>query len=474
MHAKGIVHRDIKPANMLWYRDGTERFMRLCDFGMSLYHTGQRRNSSEVVTSAYRAPEIVFRTGDDGYSYASDMWSAGCVIYEFVARRQFVCCRTLPASCSRQDEQRALADLICSSLPEQPSREEIASMNYASLSVSEKCRTRARGLHRDMRMSSDAIRAFDSASLGGTYADLLDLLGRLLVLSPERRLTATQALDHPFFCACRDYIADCRLMYPPVSSPEPICRIVSSHPLRAAGTNAALELCRCRHRDDVERWYEHRTLFLGLHLFDRLLCSVPVDDATIASLSYDGCDAFLVCLYAALKFGSGMLYPPSFYEVACVVVRRENRPSAEKMGAYESLELVLLKLMGLDLRIPTVFEAADLFEGDVLADADRVDALLRFYIGLGDVEATPSELFRMFDGSAQPLRPDGAKPGIVSQARKRIKRSVTSFVSTSRSHRPQRHADPLPSQSLQKPGDTTHVPNGPVLLVRTRAANNRR
>lgn len=79
MHENGIIHRDIKPANILLFRDGDEVIPKLCDFGAGKIQNPGRLAYSIIGTENYIAPEV---TNWDGYSFSSDIWSFGVILYE--------------------------------------------------------------------------------------------------------------------------------------------------------------------------------------------------------------------------------------------------------------------------------------------------------------------------------------------------------------------------------------------------------
>ncbi|WKX96348.1 hypothetical protein Q1695_012642 [Nippostrongylus brasiliensis] len=88
LHSVGIVHRDLKPSNLLVNGDC---LLRIADFGMAR-STEQTRVSTDkfltqyVATRWYRAPELLFSMVD--YDTKVDMWSAGCIFAEMIMRRQ--------------------------------------------------------------------------------------------------------------------------------------------------------------------------------------------------------------------------------------------------------------------------------------------------------------------------------------------------------------------------------------------------
>ena len=74
---KHQIHRDIKPANILINTDG---IVKLTDFGISRsLETSQNLADTFVGSKSYMSPERI--TGKK-YSYPSDIWSLGLVIYE--------------------------------------------------------------------------------------------------------------------------------------------------------------------------------------------------------------------------------------------------------------------------------------------------------------------------------------------------------------------------------------------------------
>lgn len=77
-HSHNILHRDLKPQNLLINKNGE---LKLADFGLARsFGIPVRCYSAEVVTLWYRPPDVLF--GAKLYSTSIDTWSAGCIFAE--------------------------------------------------------------------------------------------------------------------------------------------------------------------------------------------------------------------------------------------------------------------------------------------------------------------------------------------------------------------------------------------------------
>lgn len=82
-HSHRVLHRDLKPQNLLIDRKGN---LKLADFGLArAFCLPVRTYTHEVITLWYRAPEILL--GCKAYSTPVDMWSVGCIFAELVSKR---------------------------------------------------------------------------------------------------------------------------------------------------------------------------------------------------------------------------------------------------------------------------------------------------------------------------------------------------------------------------------------------------
>ena len=75
-----ILHRDLKPANIFF---DNENNVKLGDFGLSRMMESQSvLAQTHVGTPYYMSPEQI---GEQGYNEKSDIWSAGCILYQLAA-----------------------------------------------------------------------------------------------------------------------------------------------------------------------------------------------------------------------------------------------------------------------------------------------------------------------------------------------------------------------------------------------------
>ncbi|OIR57886.1 MAG: CMGC/CDK protein kinase [Amphiamblys sp. WSBS2006] len=183
IHDKKIIHRDIKPQNILVAEDST---LRLADFGLACpIEAGTDVYSSEVVTLWYRAPELLL--GSRKYGPEIDIWSVGCVFIEFF-----------------------LLDALFRGERREGQLEEIFSVlgTPDSFVLSELLRNTPQATQFGRTMTQkDAVRAIpqtkylpDLSRLKGRIPETeLDLVLSMLELSPQKRISAKNALKHKYF-----------------------------------------------------------------------------------------------------------------------------------------------------------------------------------------------------------------------------------------------------------------------------------
>lgn len=144
MHQNHVCHRDLKPENLLCSEgEGKSMVIKIADFGLSkMFNAGEVLKTS-CGTPDYAAPEVL--QTEDTYSNAVDMWSVGVITYVLL-------CGYPPFYAK---EQRELFTQILNADYEFPEED------WAQISE-----------------------------------DAKDFIRHLLVVDPNERMTATQALHH--------------------------------------------------------------------------------------------------------------------------------------------------------------------------------------------------------------------------------------------------------------------------------------
>ena len=183
MHANGWLHRDLKTANLLL--DNAGRLV-VCDLGLARQYTSPARQyTAEVVSMWYRAPEVLL--GDAKYGPALDMWSCGCIFGEMLTKHYLL------QGTSESNQLKRIFEMVGSPSAESwPGFEALRGAgalpkSLLGLQGGAACLRKGLGLPEH---------AFAGAYLPPAG---LDLLGKLLQLDPAQRITAADALRHPFW-----------------------------------------------------------------------------------------------------------------------------------------------------------------------------------------------------------------------------------------------------------------------------------
>ncbi|KVI00060.1 Calcium-binding EF-hand, partial [Cynara cardunculus var. scolymus] len=76
-HSLGVMHRDLKPENFLFINEQEEAPLKTIDFGLSMFFKPGEMFTDMVGSPYYVAPEVLRKF----YSQECDIWSAGVIIY---------------------------------------------------------------------------------------------------------------------------------------------------------------------------------------------------------------------------------------------------------------------------------------------------------------------------------------------------------------------------------------------------------
>ncbi len=157
----------MKPHNLLIDNSGV---LKIADFGLARpFGITPRLYSTEVVTLWYRAPELL--SGSPAYSPAIDVWSVGCIFAEMVNGAPL-----FPGADEADQLMRVFSTLGA------PSKSDAERLGGLDLSKYEKLEAKTLA---ELSPRLDAVG--------------LDLLGALLQVNPDKRVSAQAALSHAFF-----------------------------------------------------------------------------------------------------------------------------------------------------------------------------------------------------------------------------------------------------------------------------------
>ncbi|XP_036806709.1 mitogen-activated protein kinase 14A isoform X2 [Oncorhynchus mykiss] len=173
IHSADIIHRDLKPSNLAVNEDCE---LKILDFGLAR-HTDDEM-TGYVATRWYRAPEIMLNWMH--YNMTVDIWSVGCIMAELLTGRtlfpgtdhinqlqQIMRLTGTPPACLISQMPSHEARNYINSLPQMLKR------NFADVFV-------------------------------GANPQAVDLLEKMLVLDTDKRITASEALAHPYFSQYHD------------------------------------------------------------------------------------------------------------------------------------------------------------------------------------------------------------------------------------------------------------------------------
>lgn len=169
-HARRVIHRDLKPPNLLL--DTSTNTIKLADFGLArAFNVPMGTYTHEVVTLWYRAPEILM--GSKHYGTAVDIWSIGCIMAEMIDNKPL-----FPGD-SEIDELFKIFQTL--GTPSEQAWPGVSTLPYF------------KGTFPNWA-GNHLPRLYPQLDLNG-----LDLLNKMLTYDPTKRISAKDALKHPWF-----------------------------------------------------------------------------------------------------------------------------------------------------------------------------------------------------------------------------------------------------------------------------------
>jgi len=169
VHSINVCHRDLKPKNVLV--DPGSGLLQVCDFGSAKSLVPNEPSVSYIATRNYRAPELLY--GSTSYGTSIDVWAAACIIAELIIGK-----RALFLGENNDGMIQSVAQIIGS-----PKPEDIKAMKG------------------NKPYTGPYIPPVKLSVVLDNYNDdqMVDLLSRLFVYSPLKRMTAYECTLHPCF-----------------------------------------------------------------------------------------------------------------------------------------------------------------------------------------------------------------------------------------------------------------------------------
>jgi len=149
LHEFGIVHRDLKLENIMMSDSSDLASPKIVDFGLAKIIGPSNTASEPFGTLGYVAPEVLQK---QPYTFSCDLWSIGCIIYALLSG-------SLPFDHENQKET--------------------------------------------IRMTLEDPLVFDLPCWDDVSDMAKDLITKLLVKDPKRRLSLNSAMEHPWFSKVR-------------------------------------------------------------------------------------------------------------------------------------------------------------------------------------------------------------------------------------------------------------------------------
>ncbi|ETO32077.1 hypothetical protein RFI_05040, partial [Reticulomyxa filosa] len=178
-HKQHVLHRDLKPQNLLLTNVTLKGQLKLADFGLArAFGIPVRSFTHEVVTLWYRPPDVLL--GSKHYNTSVDMWSIGCIFAEMLTGRPL-----FPGT-SEKDQLHKIFQLLGT-----PTTDVWSGME-------------------NLPQYKPDFPIYEAKDLGKLFTMLdstgVDILKSFLQHDPDKRISAAEAMNHPF-------LADVRRLY---------------------------------------------------------------------------------------------------------------------------------------------------------------------------------------------------------------------------------------------------------------------
>ena len=178
IHSLGIAHRDLKPENLLLLDN---KIIKLIDFGLSNYFNGEKNLETPCGSPSYASPEIIKGEAYNGFSI--DIWASGIIMFAML-------CGYLPFDDDDDEEEEK----------EERSHEDNKKDENNVLSSSEESSESDDNEILFQRILEGKLDFPDYLS-----KDAIDLMKKILVVDPEKRIQIKDIKKHKFYLLGQKY-----------------------------------------------------------------------------------------------------------------------------------------------------------------------------------------------------------------------------------------------------------------------------
>ncbi|EPZ32712.1 Pkinase-domain-containing protein [Rozella allomycis CSF55] len=177
-HSKGIMHRDVKPHNIMI--NHATRQLRLIDWGLAeFYHAGTEYNV-RVASRYFKGPELLVNF--EMYDYSLDLWSLGCMLAALIFRKE-----PFFHGSDNYDQLVKITHVLgTDDLYEYLDKYGIELDEHYDGCIKDCPRV-------------PWVKFIKPETVHLATDEAIDLLDKLLVYDHQARLTAMEAMEHPFF-----------------------------------------------------------------------------------------------------------------------------------------------------------------------------------------------------------------------------------------------------------------------------------
>jgi len=179
-HSMGIMHRDVKPPNVMI--DHSKRQLRLIDWGLAEFYHKHQKYNVRVASRYFKGPEllVVYQY----YDYSLDLWAVGCVLAGMIFRKE-------PFFQGRNNNDQLVK--VVKVLGTNDLFKYLRKYNLSLAEVFDGVLTT------DRLPKKPWFKMVNRENRQYINSESLDLVDKLLRYDHAERLTATEAMAHPYF-----------------------------------------------------------------------------------------------------------------------------------------------------------------------------------------------------------------------------------------------------------------------------------